>query len=280
MGNYSKQLAERIRTQGPKKGFCAICRTYGKLTKEHVPPAGCGNVSNVVLRSLSKIGSTDKRDSFVSQGGLKFGSTCHKCNNERLGINYDPELIKLYKEMKQLSESVSNNRLSLPRCKTFFIKPQKIARSVIGHIIAANSIASLSENSEHKGIYSQLVEYFIDADAPLPNNVEIYCWFYPSRDIRILKFFGRTFKWGVNPVVGDVLKFFPLAFWVVWNVPKEINISLPKLLSNHNIGGDELVQLTIDFASYPPLDFPERPNNDGASLYASAINSVGVPKFV
>tara|TARA_Y100000588_G_C14168160_1_gene887870 strand:- start:1077 stop:1307 length:231 start_codon:yes stop_codon:yes gene_type:complete len=76
------------------------------------------------------------------------------------------------------------------------------------------------------------------------------------------------------------LKFFPLAFWVVWNVPEEINISLPKLLPNKKVGGDELTQITVDFVSHPRLDFPETPDDNGASLYASQINSVGVQKFV
>ncbi|MBY8033807.1 hypothetical protein KW465_01980 [Vibrio fluvialis] len=280
MGNHAQKLAERILTKGPKHGYCAICREHGKLTREHVPPAGCGNVSNVVLKSLSKIGSKDKRHSVVSQGGLTFGSTCHKCNNDRLGTSYDPELIKLYREMKDLSNSIQSNQLVLPRYKTFFVKPQKIARSVIGHIIAANSISTLLEPTAHSGIYSDLVEYFKDGDVPLPDNVEIYYWFYPSRDIKVLKSFGRSFKWGVNPVVGDVLKFFPLAFWVVWNVPEEINISLPKLLPNKKVGGDELTQITVDFVSHPQLDFPEIPDDNGASLYASQINSVGIPKFV
>lgn len=278
MGNYADQLAQRVLTKGPRQGFCSICRVYGKLTREHVPPAGCGNVSNVVLRSLSNVGSTDNRHSVISQGGLAFGSTCHKCNNDRLGSNYDPELVKLHKEMKELSMAIINKAFILPAQKTFFVKPQKIARSVVGHLIAANSMSTVAEHSEHTPVYSQLVEYFLDEAAPLPNNFEIYYWFYPSRDIRILKSFGRTFKWGTSPVIGDALKFFPLAFWVVWSKPEEIKISLPKLLNDKGIGGNQLDQLTIDFVNYPPLVFPEMPDNDGASVYASRVNSVGETK--
>jgi hypothetical protein len=122
-----------------------ICGAYGSLTKDHVPPKGCGNIKDVVLKTFTPQTFTKERTPVsYSQKGSHFRTICGKCNNDLLGAKYDPELIKLYKEVVGIAESAQNNRLILPRYHTHFIKPQKIARAVVGHLLAANSAHTVS----------------------------------------------------------------------------------------------------------------------------------------
>ncbi|MDA0107801.1 hypothetical protein OH456_06580 [Vibrio sp. La 4.2.2] len=274
MGKYSDHLSKRINTWGPKEGYCAICRKPAKLTREHVPPASCGNVSKVVVRSLSNSGEYDKRYATTSQGGLNYRTTCSSCNNDWLGQKYDPALAELFNEVKLLAESVSNGNLSLPPCKTYFIKPQRIARSVIGHILAGNAVDIVKQDTPHAPMYQVMENYFFDETSALPEELEIFYWFYPFNDIRVARAFGSKFG-AAKPIVGDLLKFFPFAFWVTWNQPKDINFNHGKLLPIRDLSIDESSQLTINFDSYPPRHFPEAPQDNGMTVFNSKMVAVG-----
>ncbi|MEZ8826393.1 MULTISPECIES: hypothetical protein [Vibrionaceae] len=273
MGNYTEHLKQRISTRGPKEGYCSICRNFAKLTKEHVPPAGCGNISKVTVRTLMQDGA-NKKLSTQSQGGLNYKSTCAKCNNEWLGQKYDPAIVDLYNDIKVMAESVAKGTLSLPKFKTYFVKPQRIARSIIGHLIAANSIELVNEFSEHPPMYQAMADYFFDENAPLPENINIYYWFYPNNDIRVARAIGSRFGNG-HTIVGDLLKFFPLAFWVVWDQDDSIQLPLNKLLPNKQLGINDLAQMTVNFDSYPELSFPEAPQENGMTIYNSKMFAVG-----
>jgi len=52
MDDYSKQLQNRVMTKSSKLGYCVICGSYGRLTRDHVPPKGCNNKTDVVLRAF------------------------------------------------------------------------------------------------------------------------------------------------------------------------------------------------------------------------------------
>ncbi|MGQ7907860.1 hypothetical protein, partial [Burkholderia sp. BC1] len=52
MADYSKNLAERFSNRGPKVGYCAICRTHGPLTADHVPPKNCGNINDSIFTDV------------------------------------------------------------------------------------------------------------------------------------------------------------------------------------------------------------------------------------
>ena len=191
-----------------------------------------------------------------------------------LGLKYDPELGDLFSEVKSLAESVSKGYLTLPSCKTFFVKPQRIARSVIGHMLAGNAVEQVKESTPHAPMYQTMVDYFLNENSSLPDEVEIYYWFYPFSDIQIVRAFGRNFGFG-GSIVGDVLKFFPFAFWVTWKQPKEVKFRLDKLLPIRNLSIDDVTQLTINFDSYPESDFPEAPKKNGLTVLNSQMAVVG-----
>ncbi|RNL67074.1 hypothetical protein D0911_02275 [Zhongshania marina] len=123
-------------------------------------------------------------------------------------------------------------------------------------------------------MYQVMADYFFDETSSLPDELEIYYWFYPFNDIRIVRAFGSKFG-AAEPIVGDLLKFFPFAFWVTWNQPKDINLNLDKLLPIPDLLIDEASQLTINFDCYPPSHFPEAPQDSGMTVFNSKMAAVG-----
>jgi hypothetical protein len=73
-----------------------------------------------------------------------------------------------------------------------------------------------------------LREYFLDPCAPLPDAVSIYYWTYPSRHVVIARAIAKTNIRFSPVIIGDILKFYPLGYWVVWDAPHAV---FPRLLS-------------------------------------------------
>ena len=96
MGQFSNEIANRFKTYGPPKGFCAICRLFRSRTRGHVPPKNCGNVRKSVIQDLfgdSVAHATRARNvPTFSQTGSHFETPCGECNDTRLGTLYDPAL--------------------------------------------------------------------------------------------------------------------------------------------------------------------------------------------
>jgi hypothetical protein len=275
MGSYSKKLNTRIRNRGANEGYCAICGEFGKLSRDHVPPKGCNNLSDVHLREL--VSREIKRDS-TSQGGTHFKTICSTCNSEKLGLRYDPELIALSNDITSCVKAASNKLIVLPKVLRRTIKPQRITRSIVGHILAAAAVSKIDEPKKENPMDSDLKNYFLNEDIPFPSNVEIYYWVYPSRKQTVLKYFGKTSINSSSTIIGHTIKFLPLGFYFIWNKPIDYNLNLNNLLPEKNIGIDDKKTINIDLFQSIPLDFPERPNDDEVMLYNSGNTYTAVPK--
>lgn len=218
----------------------------------------------------------DVKQGRVCQNGLRYRTTCPDCNNKWLE-RYDRSLAKLYQGMLDKLDCEPN---SLWYTQT--IQPQQIARTVIGHLMAANSVSLTEKFSEHKGNNKILHDYFFNDNAPLPDNIDIYCWYYPSKKIKALNYIGSSVQLG-NPnacTIGHILKFFPLAFWVVLDKPEGLSVNLPRLLQDKQLPIDGEERLIISCNPHPDLNFPESPSpkGQGFSLYASEVAAEAVRK--
>lgn len=263
MGDFSKSLGKRILNTGSSFGYCVICGEYSKLTRDHVPPKGCNNLNDVELNVLlpsqkySKIGTT-------SQGGAHYKTLCGTCNNTCLGGYYDPELVKLSNDITTLVLGAKSKTISLPESIYPFIKPQRIARSVVGHVLAANAVEETKKWPVEAPMRAAMREYFLDSSKDLPDQLDIYYWLYPSRKQVVVKGMGKLVISLSRNIVGDVIKFLPLGFWLVWDKPKDLNINLPRLVPNKNMGVDEVMQIKLNLYDVLPIDFPEKPFDDEA----------------
>lgn len=229
----------------------------------------------MLIRTMSTV-AEDIKQGRPCQNGLRYRTTCADCNNKWLE-QYDRSLAKLYHGMLDKLDRE-------PRAywHTQTIQPQQIARTVIGHLMAANAVSLTEKFSVHEGNNKALHDYFFDENAPLPDNIDIYCWYYPSKTIKALNYIGSSFQLG-NPnarTTGHILKFFPLAFWVVLDKPEGFNVYIPKLLQDKQLPIDGEERLTISCNPHPDLTFPElpHPKGQGFSLYASDVAVEAVQK--
>jgi hypothetical protein len=253
---------ERIKITGPKFGYCSICAEYGVLTFDHIPPKGTITIRPVEIRSLSQLFYDKKTKARISQNGVKFRTICNRCNNELLGRLYDPELIKFTNDISIFLRARINSNLDFPPKQKFEVKPQKLLRSIIGHILAG----FINKGPENKPVEAPfpiaLREYFLDNTKNIPKKLKVYYWLYPSRNQVLMRGFGLISLKFNGAILGDLLKFFPIAYWLVWDLPKDIQINRPELSLSKTLSLEDKEEVTIDFKSIPNERWPENPGDD------------------
>ncbi|QIE22591.1 hypothetical protein [Caballeronia sp. SBC2] len=280
MGQYSNEITNRFETYGPPEGFCAICRLFRPLTRDHVPPKNCGNVRKSVIQHLfgdSVAHATRAKNvPTFSQTGSHFKTLCGECNNTRLGSLYDPVLGAVTKQVQDYFVRSSQSRLSLPRTQLFDYQPNKFARAIIGHLLAANAVHDVRTDGPSPPIDMALRAYFLDPSASFPDNLDLHYWLYPYRSRVIVKHGALGFTGSGGAVIyGHLLKFFPFAFWVVKNdagfhnwkpAARRLNIDLSTDINAVN-------RLAIDLRPLESPNFPEAPEDNRMLLISDHLAS-------
>lgn len=278
MGKYSDKLNERVRVKGRLHGFCQICGFERKLSRDHVPPKKCNNLTDHDL-SVLPLPSQYKIKSQPSQGGTHFKTICEECNNGTLGTEYDPELIKLTNEITSTVSAIGQRIIPIRRVIYLNIKPQRIARSIIGHLLAAIYTGEVETGLIRSPMFDTLRYYFLNKDIPLPRGLNIYYWIYPSRRQVIIKNCGKMTLYSSEPVLGGIIKFLPIGFWIVWEKPKDFVVYLNELLPHREVGIDDIVQIPIDLYNIPNLFFSEQPEDNEILVMSDTMTCVASPRI-
>lgn len=257
----------RTLTRGAKNGTCNICGEDGKLTEDHTPPKGSVRITQVEMNHIVEILAAEPPGNRgrVSQNGVKYRTLCHRCNNDLLGLNYDPEFNSFVNQVATLVQS----SMSLPTVINITGKPQKIAKSLIGHLMAQRV------NGYKKGAHTEpLRDWFLDINAPMPEYMQIVYWAYPyktqvlARDavMRELTSEDTAYFW--------IMKFFPIAFMVLWDNPQGYNFSQRTFDRYRDIGSDEEVEIPINITNLPHERWPEAPDDNRFCAFGSG--AIGV----
>lgn len=193
---------------GKPNGCCRLCTAMGKLSWDHVPPQGSVEIEPVSIDRVASCfvsGQKLKRPP-ISQNGLKFRTLCSDCNS-LLGHHCDPAL-------QDLSLSVARCLtipLVAPQLLHFRLRPTAIIRSVLGHLVAANT------SDQRSGFDEVAYDLLCDLDAPIPKSICVSYWVFPFQ--RTLALRGAAmpsirgqFK---SFSVFSLLKFFPVGFVVL-----------------------------------------------------------------
>jgi hypothetical protein len=118
--------------------------------------------------------------------------------------------------------------------------------------------------------------YFLDPKATA-KGFELYVWPYASDEIVIVRSTGLI-HWGVHDMIlGDVLKFFPLAFWLVYHAPSDLEYPFARIPLDQSLELDAEATLEIPLAKIPTPTWPERPRNWEFVLNNSERSHVGSP---
>ena len=205
-----------------------ICETHGKLTRDHVSPKKCNNLNNTELKVLQSRFAKTARGT-ISQGGTQ----------------YDPSLIELSNAITSLVLGARRKHIQLPQKIYRIITPQRIARAVIGHMLAAVAVKETKSGLIKSQISDALRKYFLDQTLPFAE---------------------------------ELFKFLPLGFLITWDKSDSINVNIPILLRNKKMDIDEQEQIEIDLYNYPPRDFPEAPKDWEIFLLNDQHAFVGSPQ--
>ncbi len=258
-----------VRLRGPKRGTCSICGSLAELTYDHVPPRGSVQVAKKDLTYLGDYLGGGHVKGLVMQSGIKFRAICSECNNKLLGSEYDPHLNRLSKEAAALLHATSS--LCLPRQCTTRVRPQRVARAVVGHLLAAEIRDDMTKPLERAPFQDALRAYFLDSAAPLPSTLDIRYWVYSGNaDLILHGFVVGSLHRKTSPVC-DLLKYPPLAFMVIFEPDPDILIKANPLVANPTLALDEEADLTLQLDPRPRATWPEQPDNDEYVLFNSNV---------
>jgi len=246
--------------KGPREGQCNICGIFGPLTEDHTPPKSCVRPTSVQLRSImARVAATPPIErGIISHNGVRYRSLCSKCNNEILGQKYDPPLASFVNGVSAYVSSM----VQLPDIMSIKAEPQKIMRAVLGHLSAQGI------NGYQKGTATETCrDYFLDESLPLPNNIKIYYWLYPYRTqilIRDAAYMDLRIR---DPIVVWLMKFFPLAFAVIWDKNNSYNWSLNELSLYRSYPIDWIVDLDVHLRPVVHPYWPEAPTDEHIMMF-------------
>ena len=244
MRRYSKTKREKV-------GICNLCRNTRPLSWDHVPPKGGIDITRMEMASLLDLmGSEEDPPVEESQNGVKYRTICKLCN-ELMGVEYDPHLNGLAKEIGIYLKS----SLELPKEITLQISIQRVLKAIIGHMVAAKVSV---ENTK----FDRLARaYVLNKHATLPDEIKLHYWIYPYdisttiRDagIAVIK---TDSELDINFV--QIMKYFPIAY-VAGEQAKFRN--LPSLSKYGLKGIDDVVTLKFDIHRKEKPFWPEEPSD-------------------
>lgn len=256
--------------------FCNICEKKASLTWDHVPPQITGNKLSVKIKPLFPQISNQKKAFEISQNGLKYKTLCSSCNSQLLGSIYDKEYGNLCKKIKMIF-LIKNRRNNIFKFK---VEVNKIARSVVGHLLAAKT-----EYDSNVLIDKELRKYFLNQSELPPSNYQLCFYFYPyetivvQRDVAI----GSMGK-QIEPIPKGLISCiyqFPLAFILT---DDSTSWGMQNLFDYCTKNIDDLVEITIDFnsAKYKKINKIRNPywpfnvsdEDDGVSFALTHNNAV------
>lgn len=241
---------------------CNICRKEcDSLSFDHVPPKGGINLSDMDVINYSNMYlDLDFKHRDVLQSGIRFRTVCRECNSQ-LGTKYDDCFNTFTKDVKSLLLS----ELILPGKTQIETNPTKVIKSLLGHILS-----SKVEYCDSK--YDNIIrEYIVNEKAILPKSIKIYFWTY-RYNCTIIKNDIILFL----PLQGirctySLLKFFPLAFAILFEGEMD---GVEELTSYNSDNNDEKRLINIQLNQILPFNFPESNEKDGLTLTQQKTNNI------
>lgn len=221
---------------------CNICGKTAKLTWDHVPPKFCFNDCYVKYNSMLGKNDLSKKQS-ISQNGVKFRTICERCNNDLLGAKYD-------KEYKRLVDCLYNLYITKGEIAQYIIlkdlRINKIARAVVGHLLAARDDFCDSD------IEQELRDYFLDETALPPKEFKLLYYTYIYNTIMIIRdvvprHFGNK-DYDVPFALQSCLNTFPMAFILARKCENKCGLYDMFELCTSDI--EEEIDIKIDLLSY------------------------------
>jgi len=249
-----------VRTFGPKEGQCNICGEIGRLTHDHSPPKSVVRPTPVSVRHIVELVANDKPASAgrLSQNGLKFRTLCARCNNQLLGLKYDPALANFCNSLT----SILSSSLTLPRTVNVRCIPQRIMRAVFGHLAAQGVERHL------KGPQTEIMrDAFLDESILFPEGMRFYFWPFVHEDCVLFRDAAYSDIPTKKVFIIWLMKFFPVSFLIAWEDGPSPYFSLPRLCAWRRVSSSAEVDMPVPLVDLPPRYWPEAPTDRNVVMY-------------
>lgn len=262
------------------KGRCVICGAVGKLTHDHVPPRGVAVPRTLEVRGLLERFEASPplpRPRFAFQS-VKFPSLCRRCNVDLLGSCYDPELTAFANRLSVRLRAVLDLGIWLPGDIQLDVRPHALARAVIGHLLAAEHRRDRNAPLTRSPMLDSMRRYFLDPSETWPPGLNLSFWPYLAEDQVIVRAFSiaAVLNPTYSPVVGDLLKFHPVAFWLTLADPACTGRHFTRL-PLASTKGEESVTISVRPDNRPPARWPELPGEREVIGLSGERTSVATP---
>ena len=252
---------KRLETRGPLIGVCNLCGVTARLTEDHIPPKGVPLVGQAYLERLSDTlgAERNQRKGRLFQKGVKYRSICAKCNNERLGLHYDPVLIAFCKQV----HSALTTRVHLS--VEVQVQQNRLFRAVLGHLLAHGL-----EQHRLGSFSSQKTDYFLDPTAAFPADLKLYCWVYPYKAQVVARGLASIFdfRFRTEPFVFSIMKFFPVA-WLcsTAELPDHASGRVTRVDQLSTCDIDDYATIILNPSNLPSPRWPEAPGKNGVVFH-------------
>ncbi len=231
-------------------GPCNICGQFSKLTWDHIPPKNSFNRFPIKFNPLFDISEQDEivRES-TSQNGIRFRTLCSSCNNQLLGLQYDPVMQEYSENIRQFFTT----DIAIPTIVHIDIKVNRLCRAICGHMLAA-----VVTFDDVVLVDKELRKYVLDPQAVPPPGMQLLTWPYPYGSVMIARNFVTS---ALNEPIhfpdglASMISAFPAAYVLHNGID---NCGLVDLFAYCSAEIDETVSIPIDFDSmrYPGTQVP------------------------
>lgn len=260
-------IMQYAKVKREKYSICNICREEKPLSWDHVPPKGGIELSKVEMETVFGLMAGDQETPKLreSQNGVKYRTICKVCN-ELLGLNYDPVL----NDFAVSAGRYLSTAMELPEVVMHKVKPQRLFKSLLGHLVAAKV------DIENTAFDVMAREYVLDKDAKLPDDINIFYWVYPYTSSVAIRDFAMFTPRGTfnEPAVFQTLKYYPVAYLLC---DKSEYANLDTLSQFRGCDLDDEVEIPINLRRVENPYWPEAPSDEDNNIFfggQSAMNAI------
>lgn len=251
-------------------GVCLLCgKKAGKMSKDHIPPQCCGNNGAFRVRAYSENSNYNEE---IFNKGVYYSTLCQTCN-EFLGNNYDYVWGEFTTHIARAMETplhypIYGGKLYID------IDPIKLAKSVIGHIIASMNIEGLNGHD-----IEALKNFVCDTNALFPKGMRLFYWLYPYKDKIVSRNLITLVNRRFEGTTCCVLKIYPIAFMLVWGESQYTDFDdLTPYIERKPIKDIVPIGITLPFQLYK-YNYPESTEFSPMILRPSAQSGIIAEKI-
>lgn len=251
-------------------GVCLLCgKKAGKMSKDHIPPQCCGNNGAFRVRAYSENSNYNEE---IFNKGVYYSTLCQTCN-EFLGNNYDYVWGEFTTHIARAMETplhypIYGGKLYIDT------DPIKLAKSVIGHIIASMNIEGLNGHD-----IEALKNFVCDTNALFPKGMRLFYWLYPYKDKIVSRNLITLVNRRFEGTTCCVLKIYPIAFMLVWGESQYTDFDdLTPYIERKPIKDIVPIGITLPFQLYK-YNYPESTEFSPMILRPSAQSGIIAEKI-